>query len=162
MARMPPSFVSTSSSVNFFRCGIEKLTPGYVRHAFVAVLAKLPPVERVPFCALLLSSSLRFLVAGSAGGCEGWFRMYVEMSRKRPLCVGYWSFTLMSDLSADNFLFGTYLWQHARAFAVHGCQQKQRQSPGDVVLVLALVQGPAQALVLILALQVQQAEHSVV
>jgi hypothetical protein len=73
IARMPPSFLSRSSRVNFFRCGIEKLTPGCVRHAFVAALVRLPPAAgvEVPFVAPLLSSSLRFFAAGSAAGCEG-------------------------------------------------------------------------------------------
>jgi hypothetical protein len=56
--------------VNFLRCGIEKLTPGYCRHAFVEALARLPPDAGAPFFALLLSSSLRFFAAGSAAGCE--------------------------------------------------------------------------------------------
>lgn len=75
-ARIPPCFLSRSSRVNFFRCGMAKLTLGYVRHAFVDVLVKLPPVEDAPFCALLLlSSSLRFLAAGSAVGWVLWLRM---------------------------------------------------------------------------------------
>jgi len=70
MALMPPSFLSSSSRVNFFRCGIEKLTAGYVLNAFVEVLVRLPPVFDAPFCGATLSSILRFFVAGSAAGCE--------------------------------------------------------------------------------------------
>jgi hypothetical protein len=62
--------------VNFFRKGIEKLTPVYDLKAFVVVLLRLPPpvasagAAAVPFCAPLLSPSLRFFVAGSADCCD--------------------------------------------------------------------------------------------
>jgi hypothetical protein len=78
IARMPPSFLSTSSSVNFFLWGIEKLTPEYVLKAFVDVLVRLPPAAlagavaaaAAPFCGPLFSSSLRFFVVGSTVGCD--------------------------------------------------------------------------------------------
>jgi hypothetical protein len=70
MALMPPSFLSSSSRVNFFRWGMATLTAGYVLNAFVAVLVRLPPDADAPFCGGLLSSILRFFVAGSAAGCE--------------------------------------------------------------------------------------------
>ena len=68
--------------MNFFRCGIEKLTPVYDLKAFVAVLLRLPPPDVVtgagagagaavvPFCASLLSSSLRFFVVGEFESCD--------------------------------------------------------------------------------------------
>ena len=111
---MPPSFLSTSSSVNFLRWGIEKLTAGKVLNAFVVVLVRLPPVAGAPFCAPLPSSILRFLVAGSAAGCEVWLRMYVEMSRKRVLCVGFWSFPIINDyVGARRWEKHTYGGMHA-------------------------------------------------
>ncbi len=83
--------------MNFFRCGIEKLTPGYDRHAFNDVLFKLLlSADGTPLRVLLLSSSLRFLAAGSTGGaCERWLRMNVEMSRNSVLCAGFSSSSLI-------------------------------------------------------------------
>lgn len=75
--------------MNFLRCGIEKLTPGYVRHALVALLTKPPPDATEALCGVVLSSSLRFFAAGSADGCEAWLRMNVEMSRKSDVWVGW-------------------------------------------------------------------------
>lgn len=91
VARMPPSFLSTNSNVYFLLCGMEKLTPRYCRHGLVAVLVKLDEAAPVPFCAPLLSSSLRFFAVGSFVGCDAWFSIYVEMSRKSVVCVGFWS-----------------------------------------------------------------------
>ena len=74
--------------MNFLRCGIEKLTPGYVRQALVALLTKLSPDAAEVLCHVVLSSSLRFFAAGSADGGEAWLRMNVDMSRKSEVCVG--------------------------------------------------------------------------
>jgi hypothetical protein len=80
--------------VNFLRCGIAKLTPGYDRHAFVALLTKLPFELVGIFGAMVFSSSLRFLATGSATGWDAWLRMKVEMSRNRDVCVGCSSVSL--------------------------------------------------------------------
>lgn len=79
IALMPPSFLSSSSRVNFLRWGMEKLTAGYDRQALVAVLNRLPLVVGVPFVSALISGwgswSFRFLVEGSGDGCEPWESM---------------------------------------------------------------------------------------
>lgn len=65
------------------------------------------------FWASLPSWILRFLAAGSAGGCDAdvavevevevWVRIYVQMSPKRVVCVGFWAWGRLSTLPSSYF-----------------------------------------------------------
>jgi hypothetical protein len=112
------------------RWGMEKLTPGYDRHALVELLGRLPPDAAVSPGAPLLSSSLRFLATGSAAGCEAWFKMNVEMSRKRDVCVG-WSSAVLSASPMSTCVLG--MVEHTNS-GVHALAQLMIASKSLVYL----------------------------
>jgi hypothetical protein len=73
---IPPSFLSSHSKVDSFRCGIEKLIPMKVRQAFVARLVRLLPAG-----GLMLSSNLRFFAIGLETGGLNRFRTLLAAVR---------------------------------------------------------------------------------